>query len=163
MTNYLVMHNEIKQSEEGLSLIHGDLTLDNIHLSSQTKRITVIDWEMSGAGAKEEDLSSLVSSLISLKVLQLSTPGLNPSKFADELLKVHGRAVNFLDAYIEKVDETINYKLLDCLFKEKIRCRTILSLHMFGERSLQFRLLESVYKKLVVSGIVSVVDFSGKG
>ena len=76
---------------------------------------------MSGAGAKEEDLSSLVSSLISLKVLQLSTPGLNPSKFADELLKVHGRAVNFLDAYIEKVDETINYKLLDCLFKEKIR------------------------------------------
>ena len=50
MTNYLVMHNEIKQSEEGLSLIHGDLTLDSIHLSSQTKRITVIDMGDVGRG-----------------------------------------------------------------------------------------------------------------
>ena len=58
---------------------------------------------------------------------------------------------------------SVDSNLLDALFREKIKCRTILALHMFGEKSLQFRLLESVSQKLQINDIVTVVDFARKG
>lgn len=151
------------ESTSRLSFIHGDLTLDNIHLNSQSGRISIVDWELSGAGAKEEDLSSLFSSIISLKVLKLAEPELDPSKFATGLLDAYRLVVNFLETYKKFMKTSVDSNLLDALFREKIKCRTILALHMFGEKSLQFRLLESVSQKLQINDIVTVVDFARKG
>lgn len=151
------------ESTSRLSFIHGDLTLDNIHLNSQSERISIVDWELSGAGAKEEDLSSLFSSIISLKVLKLAEPELDTSKFATGLLDAYHLVVNFLETYRKFMQTSVDSNLLDALFREKIKCRTILALHMFGEKSLQFRLLESVSQKLQINDIVTVVDFAREG
>lgn len=104
------------------SFIHGDLTLDNIHLDSNAKSVSIVDWELAGNGVIEDDLSSVISSIVSLTLLRIAAPKLTKKDFAVNLLDAYRLAFLFLKIYERRTSKCVNEDLLELLFTEKLRC-----------------------------------------
>lgn len=143
---------------EGNCFIHGDLTLDNIHLNPVTKEVSIVDWELSGNGFPEDDISSLISSLISLTLLRISTSGISKSAFAHALLEVYELVHLFVCSYEKNTNRHLNTKLLTALTREKLRCRTMVALHMFGMHSIQFKVLKAASARIDLGHVYAILN-----